>query len=99
MIPALRRLGVRRAFEAGAADFGAMSPRARADGLHISLVKQKAFIKVDETGTEAAAVTGTGVSAVAALPATSVDRPFLFVIRDRASGAVLFAGRVLDPAQ
>ncbi len=56
---------------------------------------------VDERGTEAAAATGV-VMDLRAMPMPDVeleiDRPFLFALRDRATGAVLFLGRVLDPA-
>jgi serpin B len=93
----LQRLGVRAAFEPGAADFSGLSPQARADRLHIAKALQKAFVQVDETGTEAAAVTGVGVDAVSAPPSVVADRPFLFVIRDRPTGAALFLGRVLSP--
>jgi len=66
--------------------------------LHISDVVHKAFVAVDEEGTEAAAATGV-VIGVAAAPADSmmVDKPFIFLIRDIKTGAILFVGRVLNP--
>jgi serpin B len=97
LVGELRRLGVRAALRPGTADLRAMSPRARADGLHVAKVRQKVLVKVDETGTEAAAVTGVGVEAVSAPPSVTVDSPFVFLIRDRPTGAVVFAGRVMDP--
>jgi serpin B len=60
----------------------------------------KAFVAVDEEGTEAAATTaviiGTTAAPVASL-AVTIDRPFVFVIRDSATGTISFAGRVLNP--
>ena len=68
--------------------------------LYISAVLHEAFIAVDETGTEAAAATAVVGRAVSARPEpifVDVNRPFLFVIHDRATGAPLFIGRVTDP--
>jgi serpin B len=68
--------------------------------LFISDVVHKAFVTVDETGTEAAAATGVIVGTTA-MPANvynfSMDRPFIFLIRDIQTGAILFVGRVLNP--
>ena len=69
-------------------------------GLHIGDVLHKAFIAVDEEGTEAAAATAVvmvGTAAPAQPVTLVVDRPFIFVIRDRLTGTVLFVGRVVDP--
>jgi serpin B len=72
-----------------------MSPRGRE--LFISLVKQKTFVEVNEEGTEAAAVTsvGIGVTALPVRPVMHVDRPFVFVIRERLSGTILFVGKIV----
>jgi serpin B len=94
LVPELRTLGMHAAFEN--ADFTPMSPAGR--DLVISQVKQKAFVNVDEEGTEAAAVTVVGVTVTSA-PLTiqmRVDRPFIFAIRERLSGTVLFIGKVMD---
>jgi serpin B len=68
--------------------------------LMISDVVHKAFVTVDETGTEAAAATGVIVGTTA-MPANifnfTMDRPFFFLIRDIQTGTVLFVGRVLNP--
>jgi len=68
--------------------------------LFISKVLHKAFISVDENGTEAAAATAV-IMSLTAFPAppitVSIDHPFIFLIRDTNTGAVLFLGRVLDP--
>ena len=91
----LKALGMRDAFAASGADFTRMSPRGRE--LYISFVKQKTFVDVNEEGTEAAAATSVGVSVTSApVPVViRVDRPFLFVIRERLSGTVLFIGKVV----
>jgi serpin B len=67
--------------------------------LFLSDVVHKAFVAVDEAGTEAAAATGV-IMAGAAMPQNSltIDRPFIFLIRDIPTGAILFVGRVLNPA-
>lgn len=88
-------LGMPIAFTADA-DFTPMSPRGRE--LFIQDVVHEAFISVDEDGTEAAAATAVVIGRVS-LPAVTltVDRPFLFAIRDNETGALLFMGRVVDP--
>jgi serpin B len=72
-----------------------MSPRG--DSLFISFVKQNSFVNVNEEGTEAAAVTTVGVSLTSAPPSIRFDRPFVFVIRERLSGTILFMGKVAVP--
>jgi serpin B len=69
-------------------------------GLSISAVKQKAYVDVDETGTEAAAVTVVVVTATAVLnPQFTADRPFIFAIREIKTGLILFAGIMNNPLQ
>lgn len=89
----LMNLGMEIAFSPAGADFGNMF----VDGVGwIDKVKQKAFIQVDEKGTEAAAV--TMVSWLECLPPRLVcDRPFLVVIHEDVSGAILFIGKIVDP--
>jgi serpin B len=70
--------------------------------LFISDVIHKAFVDVDEEGTEAAAATAVIMLESAAPPMEDavimkLDRPFLFLIRDENTGTILFAGRVLNP--
>lgn len=96
----LMAMGVKRAFDEENAQFGKMAPTP--PPLYISDAFHKAFIEVDEKGTEAAAATAVVMAEGAGMapepPAQfHVDRPFLFVLRDRTSGAVLFMGRVEDP--
>jgi len=97
---ALEALGVHRAFDARLADFSGMTDRKE---LYISSVVHKAFVAVDETGTEAAAATaGVMTSAVLMrpppIPDFVADHPFLFLIRDERSGSILFIGRIVDPS-
>lgn len=98
---ALQKLGIRQAFDASKADLtGIANPSDPKDRLFISEVLHKAFVKVDEKGTEAAAATAVLMEAGGmprkATPFT-VDHPFLFLIVDRGSGLILFVGRVTDP--
>ncbi|GAA1400563.1 serpin family protein [Kitasatospora putterlickiae] len=102
LTPALRALGVKAAFGPDADLSGIPGPGADG-GLAIGTVVQKATIQVDEQGTVAAAGSGVGVGAMAAPAPVSpvelhVDRPFLFLIRDTATGRPLFLGQVTDPA-
>lgn len=96
----LRKLGMRSAFDGARADFSGMSTSTR---LQITDVFHKAFIKVSEKGTEAAASTMVAAGLASASPVVNppkrfvADHPFLFLIRDDAAGTILFAGRVDDP--
>ncbi|MFU8794692.1 MAG: serpin family protein [Dethiobacteria bacterium] len=92
---ALKALGMGIAFDENAADFSGMRPTP--PSLFISEVKHKAFIDVNEEGTEAAAVTSVEVSETA-MPETFsmiVDRPFFFAVADDMTGTILFMGSVL----
>ena len=92
---ALEQLGMGIAF-GNAADFTGINP---AGGLQITKVQHKAFVEVDETGTEAAAATSVviGLSAVLNPPTLTIDHPFLFVIREVKTGLILFAGTMNNP--
>jgi serpin B len=96
---ALKALGMTDAFSLPPADFSGIEPKKE---LYISHVIHKAFVGVDEYGTEAAAATAV-VMDVGSAPgdpkAFELDRPFLFVLRDTGSGAVLFVGKVADPTK
>jgi len=98
LIPALGRLGVREA-SGGDADFSGITAT---EPLRIGAVAHKAYVDVDEQGTEAAAATGVALAAMAAFrappPVTMVvDRPFLFAIIDTATSLPLFLGQVSHP--
>ncbi|MWV27132.1 serpin family protein [Erythrobacter sp. GH3-10] len=96
---ALIAAGMPCAFNENCADFSSMA----AAPLKIDDVAHATFLRVDEKGTEAAAVTAvkivvTGSRIMPDVPTMIVDRPFLLTIRDRASGALIFFGRIADPA-
>ena len=63
----------------------------------ISSVLQKVFVEVNEEGAEAAAATSIGIGATSLPPSLIVNRPFLFVIRERLTGTILFMGKVVRP--
>lgn len=95
MNDALSAMGMPSAFT-GAADFSNLAD----DSVDVSYVKQDAVIKIDEEGTEAAAVTSIGIEATSVfVPEFTfrADRPFLYFIRDNASGVILFAGQIVNP--
>jgi serpin B len=105
LVPPFQRAGMRLAFS-DAADFSGMTGDGpRVAGLKIGAIRHRAVIKVDEWGSEAAAATSVGVNFSSAPFETAqpipfvVDRPFLFLVVDKASGAVLFQGRIADPRQ
>ena len=88
----LAALGMVDAFD-HRADFTRLSP---VDGLLISEVKQKSWVDVNEEGTEAAAATVVAVRETSAT-VFRADRPFLFLIRERLSGTILFVGKLASP--
>ena len=90
------------AFQAGG--FTGMSDAPEAKLLALSQVVHKAFVDVNEEGTEAAAATVGVMVALAArielpTPTFRADHPFVFLIRDNQSGAILFLGRVMNPLE
>ena len=90
----LRDMGMPSAFVPVQADFSGIDGTRN---LFVSGVFHKAYVSVDEAGTEAAAATGVVVGITAVPEQVDFDRPFLFFIRDIPTGAILFVGRVLDP--
>jgi serpin B len=94
----LEQLGMGIAFDRNRADFDRIAD-VGGERLYISRVEQKTYIDVDETGTEAAAATSVGIGVTSLPPSLTFDRPFLFAMRERESGALLFIGRVGDPNQ
>ncbi len=99
----LSAMGMPLAFDSHAADFSAMTGKPE---LFISAVIHKAFIDVNEEGTEAAAATAAvfGLMALAPRPHEQplvfrADHPFLYLIRDNHSGSILFMGRITDPTK
>ena len=89
-------LGMGVAFTGNAEFYGL----TKSEPLAIGYVKQQSFIKVDEKGTEAAAVTSIGMTRTSVPPPpilVEIDRPFVFAIRDKATGSMLFMGSVVKP--
>lgn len=97
LVPPLKNLGMKKAFVPGA-DFSGIS---QASELRITGVFHKAFVEVNEEGTEAAAATAVAMAdgGVEQVPIFRADHPFLFLIRDNRSGAILFLGSVTSPAE
>ena len=97
---ALRALGMKSAFSDTEADFSAMDGRK---DLYVSAALHKAYVDVNEAGTEAAAATAIGMRAMAArmpskpIPVFRADHPFLFIIGDKPDGSMLFLGRMANP--
>jgi serpin B len=99
----LGAMGMPQAFEKGVADFSGMTGKR---DFIISAVIHKAYIDVNEEGTVAAAATAVVMSRAMAMspvrmqtPEFRADHPFVFLIRDNRSGAMLFMGRVIDPTK
>ncbi|MDP2888448.1 MAG: serpin family protein [Bacteroidota bacterium] len=94
----LAALGMTDAFNDAKANLSGISDAAK---LVISEVMHKTYIKVDERGTEAAAVTGitVGVTSMPVDNSFRVDHPFVFAIREKDTQAILFIGKVMDPKQ
>jgi len=96
----LKELGMVSAFTGGLADLSGMGTPSN---LVISKVKHKTFVEVDEEGTEAAAVTSVEIKITSAGPGETyaipfiVNRPFLFLIQEKDTGAILFMGQVYEP--
>jgi len=90
----LAALGMVDAFDRRA-DLTRLSP---IDDLFISEVKQKSWVDVNEEGTEAAAATVVAIAETSTGPVLRADRPFLFFIRERLSGTILFAGKLASPS-
>lgn len=80
----------------GSADFSKM---VDGGGVYIDEVIHKAFLEVNEEGTEAAAVTIVVIveTSVPLIPNVNINKPFLFVIRDNQTNSILFMGKVMDP--
>ncbi len=103
----LEHLGIVRAFTPGADLSGLTENNSATDRLQLSEVLHKAFVELDEQGTEAVAATAAVAVPTSAvfespkrirfIPTFRADRPFIFLIRERESGLVLFLGRVMKP--
>ncbi len=97
---ALESLGMTDMFDPELADFtGIFTGEGLQGNVYVNAARHKAYVKVDEQGTTAAAATGIAMQDLAAVQSVEVvaDHPFLFLIRDRLTGAILFMGRIEDP--
>lgn len=97
LIPVLAGLGVKELFDHAHADLHGFAKTTPEGNLFVGMVRQNVFCEVDEVGTEAAAVTMVGVKCATAprpekIKVFRADHPFLYFLRDRKSGAILFAG-------
>ncbi len=98
LVATLRGMGITDAFDTTKADFSGMDGMT---DLSISAVEQQAMVEVDESGTVAAAATGwtacSNCELQAQPPQVTINRPFVFLIRNTRNGSILFMGRVEDP--
>ena len=95
----LSNLGVHSAFDPGDADFSGI---AQVKPLYIQAAVHKAYVDVNEVGTEAAAATGIQVGTTSAGPPPLIfkaDHPFIFLIQDHETGNILFLGRIINPTE
>ncbi len=90
----LEALGMEIAFDPTYADFTGIN---KDGGLYIDEVLHKTYVKVDEEGTEAAAVTSVGVGYSSMPPSLFADHPFVLLIRENHSGTILFMGKITEP--
>ena len=102
LVEPLKQLGMTNMFDAKA-DFSGMTGGTN-NSLYVGVVKQKAFVEVNEEGAEAAAATFATVQSrsskhVWERPKFTCDRPFMFLIRDNLTGMILFSGHVTDPSK
>lgn len=93
LTPQLRQLGIDELF--GGADLSGIADSE----LWVGSVQHEAVVKVNEEGTEAAAATGVEIPGSLPHLELNADRPFLFLVRDRHTGSILFMGRVAEPAE
>jgi len=97
---ALQALGMAEAFSQDQADFSQMAKVTKSQNIYLSQVKHQTFVKVNEEGTEAAAVTfyyADGALNIIPPFKMIVDHPFLFTIQDDGTGTVLFLGAIVEP--
>ncbi len=102
LIPPLHKLGINDAFDQNNADFLGITT---SEQLFITSALHKAYVDVNEEGTEAAAVTAIKVGVVSVDPNPPpvftfvADHPFLFIIQDNETGNILFMGRMTNPSE
>ncbi len=89
----LQALGMTDVFIPSLANLSGISDAS----IYVSFVKQNTFVEVNEEGTEAAAVTTIGIE-YTSINNFAVDKPFVFIIRERTTNTILFIGKVMDPS-
>ena len=96
LVGPLQQLGVRDAFSPMSADFSGIDGKP---DLYVSDVQHEVVVHVDENGTVAAGATAGFLksTAIEVMPVVNVDKPFIYAVRDRTTGAILFLGRITDP--
>jgi serpin B len=99
LMDALQSLGMARVFDSRKADLSGIN--GGKEPLWLDWILQRAYVDVDEEGTEAAAVTaaglGGGISRAPRIPIFRADHPFVFLIRDTRTGCIFFLGRLVKP--
>ena len=93
----LSDMGMPTAFDPGTSDLSGISN----DNLFVEAAIHKAFVEVNEEGTEAAGATGIllGPTSVQIYPDFNANHPFVFLIQDSETGSILFVGRIMDPSK
>lgn len=101
LIPSFQEIGMRKVFEDGTADLGAMFDLNQVGRPFVSSVLHKTFVRMDEAGTEAAGATSIGIS-VTSMPMIDfefkVNKPYIILIRDTETSEILFIGKISDPS-
>lgn len=100
LIPTLQKMGVSDVFNADLSDLSKINSNAKLQQLYVNILKQFTYLKVDEEGSEAAAVTVTGMTSLSVqdpLPSFVCNRPFGIIISENTSDMILFMGRVMNP--
>jgi serpin B len=98
LVAPLKALGMDIAFDCDPPEMADFTRMHRPQEACITNVKHKTYVDVNEEGTEAAAVTSVEIGLTSMPPTIVIDRPFLFAIRERLSGTILFLGAIRNPA-
>ena len=88
-------MGMPKAFS-GSAEFPYLFKEIKS-GIYISRVRHKAFVEVDEEGTEAAVATDVAMTYKGMNTVITLNKPFVYIIRENTTGAILFAGKLMEP--